>query len=284
MSSRRGPAIPGSVAAAPRGCSRSRAPTAWSGWRRRHFAIGHLERLGLGDGLDQDHRALRQLAHGSDHFRVAAMADQQNGAPVPVVLLDAAVDLADQRAGGIGVDQLAAFRLGRHRLRHAVRREHHQRLIRHLVELLDEHRALGAQLVHHMTVVHDLVAHVDRRPVLGERLLDDLDGALDPGAEPARAGQQDVQLRAGHMAGHSPRQAWVRSGGFTMARDWRRGFSEPHPPRTALHIGDKLRTPILGQPAASRSRPGKASAADRVRPARSWELNRPGLRCRHRET
>ena len=172
-------------------------------------AIGHLERLGLGDGLDQDHRALGQLAHGSDHFRVAAMSDQKNGPAVLVVPLDPPMDLADQGAGGIRIGQMAAFRLSRHPLRHAVRREHHERLIRHLVELLDEHRALGPQLVHHMTIVHDLVAHVDRRPVLGERLLDDLDGALDPRAEPARTGQQDVQLRAGHMAGHSPRRAWV---------------------------------------------------------------------------
>ena len=58
------------------------------------------------------------------------MADQQHGAAAPVVLLDAAMDLADQRAGGIGVDQLAALRLGRHRLGHAVRREHHERVLR----------------------------------------------------------------------------------------------------------------------------------------------------------
>ena len=39
----------------------------------------------------------------------------------------------------------------------------------HLVELLDEHRALGAQVVDHELVVHDLVAHVDRRAELRER-------------------------------------------------------------------------------------------------------------------
>ena len=105
--------------------------------------IGHRERLGLGDGLDQEHRARRHLAHGADHLGMAGMADQQHGAAVLVMPLDLAVDLGDQRAGGVGEDQLAAAGLGRHRLGHAVRREHHQRVVRHLVELLDEHRALA---------------------------------------------------------------------------------------------------------------------------------------------
>ena len=63
---------------------------------------------------------------------------------------------------------------------------------RHLVQLLDEHRALGAQVVDHELVVHDLVAHVDRRAVQLERALDDRDGAVDAGAEAARLGEQDL--------------------------------------------------------------------------------------------
>ena len=56
---------------------------------------------------------------------------------------------------------------------------------------------IRAQTVDHVAVVDDLVAHVDRRAVEGQRLLDDLDGALDPGAETARTGQQDL-----HGLGH----------------------------------------------------------------------------------
>jgi hypothetical protein len=37
-------------------------------------------------------------------------------------------------------------------------------------------------------VVHDFVAHVDRRAELDQRALDDLDGALDAGAEAAGIG------------------------------------------------------------------------------------------------
>ena len=39
------------------------------------------------------------------------------------------------------------------------------RVVRHLVELLDEHRALALQLFDHVAVVHDLVADIDRRAV-----------------------------------------------------------------------------------------------------------------------
>src|SRR5690606_28456463 len=60
-----------------------------------------------------------------------------------------------------------------------------------LVELLDEHGALGAQALHHGLVVHDLVADVDGRAVERERPLDDLDGALDARAEAARIGEED---------------------------------------------------------------------------------------------
>src|ERR1700730_16716434 len=59
------------------------------------------------------------------------------------------------------------------------------------VELVDEMRALGAQPLDHMAIVDDLVAHIDGRAVFLERLFDDLDGALDAGAEPSGLGQDD---------------------------------------------------------------------------------------------
>src|SRR5262249_55767303 len=46
-------------------------------------------------------------------------------------------------------------------------------------------------------VVNDLVAHVDRRAVLLEQALDDLDRAVDAGAERARRGEEDP---AAHVA------------------------------------------------------------------------------------
>ena len=53
------------------------------------------------------------------------------------------VDLGHQRAGGVEDDHLAVPRLVGHRLGHAVGGEHHRPVGRALVQLLDEHRALG---------------------------------------------------------------------------------------------------------------------------------------------
>ena len=71
--------------------------------------IGDGDGLGIGHGLDQEHRARRHLAHGADrprdgrHGRSAARC-----APAFVMALDLAVDLGDQRAGGVGEQQPAA--------------------------------------------------------------------------------------------------------------------------------------------------------------------------------
>jgi hypothetical protein len=74
--------------------------------------------------------------------------------------------------------------------------------VRHFVKLLDEHRAELAQAVHDVAVVDHLVAHVDRRAEQLQRPFDDVDGAIDAGAEAAGIGEQSgifmalaIQLR-----------------------------------------------------------------------------------------
>ena len=69
--------------------------------------------------------------------------------------------------------------------------EHGHRAFGHFVQLLDKAGALVLQRVHHMLVVHDLVAHIDGLAILIERLLDDIDGAHDPGTEAAWLGKND---------------------------------------------------------------------------------------------
>jgi hypothetical protein len=80
-----------------------------------------------------------------------------------------------------------------------MRREHHGPVaIRNLVQLVDEDRALGFQVIHHELVVHDLVAHIDGCAIKRERPLHDVDGArTTPGAEAAGSSrEQDFENAA----------------------------------------------------------------------------------------
>ena len=91
-----------------------------------------------------------------------------------------------------------------HRRRDAVRGEHHDRALGHLVGLVDEDRACLGQGLDDVPVVHDLVAHVHRRTVLLQRPLDGLDGAVHACAVAARLGQQHPLT--GHAARHRARR------------------------------------------------------------------------------
>ena len=59
----------------------------------------------------------------------------------------------------------------------------------HVAQVVGEDRALAPQVLDHVAVVHDLVAHPDGRAVDLERHVDDVDGAVDAGAEAARRGE-----------------------------------------------------------------------------------------------
>ena len=132
---------------------------------------------------------------------MALVADHDHLAALVAHARDLHVHLGHQRAGGVEHLEAARVGLAAHVERHAVGREDHGRARRDLVELLDEDRALGAQVLDHELVVHDLVAHVDRRAVDGERAFHDLDGAIDAGAEPARLGQKDFGAVEGARGG-----------------------------------------------------------------------------------
>ena len=119
------------------------------------------------------------------------MADQHHGASRLAVAFGFAMDLGDQRTGRIDIEQVAPARLGRHRFRHAVRGKDDGTVVGHLVEFVDEDRALCLQVLDHETIVHDLVPHIDRPAVALQGTLDDLDGTVDAGAEAARTGEQD---------------------------------------------------------------------------------------------
>ena len=133
------------------------------------------------------------LAEGADHLGMAGMADEQD---VPAGLdqpLGLAVDLADQRAGGVEIVEPARLGRGRDDLGHAMGGKDHRAAVGNFVELLDEHRAQPAQPVDDEAIVDDLVADIDRRAEPLDRQLDDLDGAVDPRAKAARRRDQHVQ-------------------------------------------------------------------------------------------
>ena len=168
--------------------------------RLRHIGelarVPRLERLGLLDRLHQRDGAVRQLAERADDLGMPGVADQHDLAAALVMDFGLAVDLGDQRAGGVEREEVAALRLHRNRFRHAMGGEDHRRLgVRNLGEFLDEDRALGLEALDHVAVVHDLVADVDRRAIALERLLDRIDGPHHAGAEPARRAEQHLELR-----------------------------------------------------------------------------------------
>jgi len=146
------------------------------------------------------------------------MAVHQDVAPGGEVALGLAVHLGNQRAGGVEIQQPPPPRLVGHRFGHAMRREHHVPVIRHGVQLVDEHRPLGFQLLHHGAVVHDFMADIDRRAVAAQGFLHHADGAVHAGAEAARRGQQDAEgWPGGKIVGHVVHGAgWPHYGGVRV--------------------------------------------------------------------
>ena len=134
------------------------------------------------------------------------MADEQDVAALLDQALGLAMNLGNQRAGRVDIGEAAILRRGRDRFGHAMSGKHDRPVVRHLVELVDEHRAEVSQAVDDEAVVDDFVPHIDRRAEALERELDDLDRPVDAGAEAARRRDQDSkggsELRFRHGAGH----------------------------------------------------------------------------------
>jgi hypothetical protein len=67
--------------------------------------------------------------------------------------------------------------------------EDHGISIGYFSELVDEYRATMPKALHHETIVHHLMTDVDRGAEEVECPLDDVDGAVDAGAEAVRVGE-----------------------------------------------------------------------------------------------
>ena len=70
-----------------------------------------------------------------------------------------------------------------------MRGKHERIASRHVIEVVDEDRALVAQVGHHIGVVDDFMAHIDRRTKLLQGTFDDFDRPVDARAKTAGLGQ-----------------------------------------------------------------------------------------------
>ena len=158
-----------------------------------------------------------------------------------------------------------------------------------IAELGHEDRTLGFQVGHDVGVVDDLAAHVDRRAEALERALDDFDGPLDPGAERAGAGQEDV-VGSGGPGPALERRADAEQRPEPSERDVR-GAVGSRPPglHDRPHDGDGMVRQLAGQPGrlhvpgdGARPRPGppplRPRAATRRRPVVRSGRGGPGAR------
>jgi hypothetical protein len=150
-------------------------------------AVDDLHPLRVGDGLHQD-GAVGAFAHGADRFVMSVMADEQNGVVVIGEAARLGVYLADQWAGSVDDLQPPLRGLRSNGRRHPVRGEDHSRPVGHVAELIDEYGSGPAQLGDHVAIVDDLLTHVDRGTALLQRVVDDVDGAYDAGAERVGSG------------------------------------------------------------------------------------------------
>ena len=172
----------------------------------RDRLAARVERERVLGRLDHD-RGVRALAARPDHLDVVGVADERDQVAAVRVAARLRVHLRDERADGVDDAQPALLAVLLHRRRDAVRREHADLARRDLVLALDEHGAEPLEPAHDVLVVDDVVADVDRRAVLLEQPLDDLDRAVDAGAERPRRREQDAPAHATASSAFSARRA-----------------------------------------------------------------------------
>jgi hypothetical protein len=124
------------------------------------------------------------------------VANQQNVKVVARESHGLAVHLGDEWTGRIDRLQVSISSTLNHARRNAVSTENDVGALRHLIDLVDEDRALLFKGGDDVNVVNDLLAHVDRGTKIGERFFHRDDRSVDPGAIASR-GRQEHPLVSG---------------------------------------------------------------------------------------
>ncbi|MCY1365168.1 hypothetical protein D9M69_520030 [compost metagenome] len=123
---------------------------------------------------------------------MTGVADENALSAVTAVARDFDVDFGHQRARGVEHFQPTASRFAAHGLGNAVGTEDHDDVVRHLVQLFDEDRTTGAQVLDDKFVVDHFVAHIDRWPEDFQGAVDDFDRPVHTGAEATGVGEFDL--------------------------------------------------------------------------------------------
>ena len=126
---------------------------------------------------------------------MSLVADQNALAPLFLVGGHLHVDLGHQRTDCVEHPQVAGLGFLTDSLGHAMRRKDNNRIVRHLVELIDKYGALVAQAVHHVFVVHHLMPDIDGCAKKLQRALDDSDCAIDTSTKTAGIGEMNLHWR-----------------------------------------------------------------------------------------
>ena len=223
--------------------------------------------------LDHDRR-LGPLAERPDHLDVVGVADERDQVAAVGVAPRLRVHLRDERADGVDDAQPALLAVLLHRRRDPVRREHADLAGRDLVLALDEDGAEPLEPAHDVLVVDDVVADVDRRPVLLEQPLDDLDRAVDAGAERPRRREQDPPAHATASTPCSARRAPRARPVPSRPARARTRASEADPVRRAVGLRAARRCRPAAAPGVSRDRRGCSPRAARCARARRTPCRR----------
>ena len=126
------------------------------------------------------------------------MADEDDFPASLMMAFGLDMHLGDKRAGRVDIDHVAAFGFGRDGFRHPMRGKDDGPVWRALVQLFYKDGAQLFEAGDNVLIVDDFMAHIDRGAPFAERLFDDLDSAINPGAKTTGGGESDLKFAAVH--------------------------------------------------------------------------------------